>query len=306
MPLDPGLPLKRSSYIEKKAGMAAVLTDSLEDEKERREVCPCCFIGSGAGFWRQTASTKKAQSKPEDNAYIMFTSGSTGKPKGVQISHENVMNFLWSMKEKLNFQEEQSILSVTTYAFDISVLELFLPLVCGGKIILSSGQICADQVRLKKFIHQYQPDYVQATPALWQTLLSEGFEDGEQITALCGGDAMNMALAKSLKQKCLRVFNMYGPTETTVWSLMHQLAGDTPEVYIGKPIGNTTVYLLDAYGNLLPPGVKGRLYIGGAGVSKGYLDNEEETKKRFIDNPFGEGTKFSDVRGGGYNSQFEN
>lgn len=293
VPLDSGLPQKRAMYIQEKAGMAAILQDEKEEPDVQDKGCPVYYVGKEAHFWKKgMTTTKKAQISSEDNAYIMFTSGSTGNPKGVQISHENVVNFLFSMKEKLDFQEEQSILSVTTYAFDISVLELFLPLVCGGKVILVSGQISTDPVRLKQMVKEYHPDYVQATPALWQTLFANDFEGTSTITALCGGEALNKDLAKVMNQACKKVFNMYGPTETTVWSLMYQLEGEEPEIFIGKPIGNTTVFILDSNYKLVPPGVRGRLYIGGAGVSKGYLDNPEETDKRFINNPFGDGRLF--------------
>lgn len=292
VPLDPGLPQKRAMYIQEKAGMAVVLQDKKEESDVQDNVCPVYYIGKDAEFWKKDVTIEKANISSEDNAYIMFTSGSTGNPKGVQISHENAVNFLLSMKEELDFQEEQSILSVTTYAFDISVLELFLPLVCGGKVILASGQISADPIRLKQMIKEHHPDYVQATPALWQTLFANDFEGTSTITALCGGDVLNKNLAKVMNHACKKVFNMYGPTETTVWSLMYQLEGEEPKVFIGKPIGNTTVYILDSNYKLVPPGVRGRLYIGGAGVSKGYLDNPEETDKRFIDNPFGDGKLF--------------
>ncbi|MBS4933470.1 MAG: amino acid adenylation domain-containing protein, partial [Clostridiales bacterium] len=293
VPLDPGLPQKRAMYIQKKAGMVAVLQDEKKELDVQDEVCPVYYVGKEADFWKKgVTTTPKIQISSEDDAYIMFTSGSTGNPKGVQISHENAVNFLLSMKEELNFQEEQSFLSVTTYAFDISVLELFLPLVCGGKVILVSGQISADPVRLKQMVKEHHPDYVQATPALWQTLFANDFEGSSTITALCGGEALNKDLAKIMKHACKKVFNMYGPTETTVWSLMYRLEGEEPEVFIGKPIGNTTAYILDSNYKMVPPGVRGRLYIGGVGVSKGYLDNPEETDKRFIDNPFGDGRLF--------------
>lgn len=292
VPLDPGLPQKRAMYIQEKAGMAAVLQDKKEESDTQDNVCPVYYVGRDAEFWKKDVTTKKAHISSEDNAYIMFTSGSTGNPKGVQISHENVVNFLLSMKEELYFQEEQSILSITTYAFDISVLELFLPLVCGGKVIFASEQISADPVRLKRMIKEHHPNYVQATPALWQTLFASGFEEGSEVTVLCGGEALNKDLAEIMNRTCKKVFNMYGPTETTVWSLMYQLEGEEPEVFIGKPIGNTSVYILDTNNQLVPPGVRGRLYIGGSGVSKGYLDNPEETNKRFIENPFGEGKLF--------------
>lgn len=293
VPLDPGLPEKRARYIQKKAGMTAVLQDEKEDSDTQDKICPAYYVGKEAEFWKKNLlTTQRAQIIPEDDVYIMFTSGSTGNPKGVQISHENAVNFLLSMKEELDFQEGQSILSVTTYAFDISVLELFLPLVCGGKVILATGQISADPVRLKQMVKEHHPDYVQATPALWQTLFANEFEGASTITALCGGEALNKDLAKVMNHVCKKVFNMYGPTETTVWSLMYQLKGEEPEVYIGKPVGNTTVYILDSNNKLVPPGVRGRLYIGGAGVSKGYLNNPDETDKRFIDNPFGDGRLF--------------
>ena len=138
----------------------------------KEKMCSNYYVGKEADFWKENVVIPQIYVAPSDNAYIMFTSGSTGYPKGVQISHENLMNFLFSIKEKLDFREKQSILSVTTYAFDISVLELFLPLICGGKVIIWSNQISTDLIKLRQTIKEQQPDYLQATPTLWRRLLA--------------------------------------------------------------------------------------------------------------------------------------
>ena len=292
IPLDPTLPEKRTLYIQKKTNMVAILNDKKNDLVAKEKMCSNYYVGKEADFWKENVVIPQIYVAPSDNAYIMFTSGSTGYPKGVQISHENLMNFLFSIKEKLDFREKQSILSVTTYAFDISVLELFLPLICGGKVIIWSNQISTDLIKLRQTIKEQQPDYLQATPTLWRRLLANDFGEMNEITALCGGEALDKELAKTMNKVCKKVFNLYGPTETTVWSLMYQLEGEDPEVFIGKPIGNTMAYILDANNKLLPPGLVGKLYIGGAGVSKGYLNDIAETNKRFVDNPFGNGKLF--------------
>ena len=291
VPLDYQLPQKRVGIISEKAGITAILSDDKNESDLKKNLF--YYVGNDAGFWREEAYRIERESiDPEDNAYIMFTSGSTGTPKGVQISHSNMVNFLLSMKEELGFREKQSFLSLTTYSFDISVLEIFLPLICGGSVIVSSDNLNRDIAKLKQVISRYSPDFIQATPALWITLFKSGFECGRDTVALCGGEAMDRDLVEKLERMFDKSFNMYGPTETTVWSLMYKLDKNKHDSFIGWPIGNTTAYVLDKKHKQVAPGFIGELYIGGAGVSKGYYNDPEETQKRFIDNPFGEGKLF--------------
>ncbi|HEV2844207.1 MAG TPA: condensation domain-containing protein, partial [Thermoanaerobaculia bacterium] len=200
-------------------------------------------------------------------------------------SHRALTNFLASMAERPGFGPEDTLLSVTSLSFDIAGLEIYLPLLVGGRVVLASREQAADGRALRELIASSGATVMQATPATWRLLLEAGWEGGEGLVALCGGEALPPALAASLRQRTRALWNVYGPTETTVWSTVEQI-GESP-VTIGRPIANTGVYVLDAWGNLAPAGVPGELLIGGAGLARGYLDRPELTAERFVPDPFG-------------------
>jgi amino acid adenylation domain-containing protein len=219
-------------------------------------------------------------------AYVLYTSGSTGKPKGVEISHSAIVNFLLSMLRKPGFSANDTLLAVTTLSFDIAGLELFLPLICGGKIVIASREETQDPVRLAKLIHDSACTVLQATPATWRALIHTGWRGSRKLKVLCGGEALLPDLARDLLPRCAELWNMYGPTETTVWSTIHKVTSVDGVVPIGRPIANTQVYVLDARRNLVPPGNVGELYIGGDGLARGYLHREALTRERFVSSPF--------------------
>jgi len=219
-------------------------------------------------------------------AYVIFTSGSTGRPKGVQIEHGAVANFLKSMTESPGLMAADRLLSVTTLSFDISVLELFLPLVNGAHLVLAPADVTGDGPRLLKLLQQIRPTVMQATPATWRMLLDSGWQKTEGLTVLCGGEALPADLARELHERCDRLWNMYGPTETTIWSLIHDVGAVDGQVPIGRPIANTSVYIVDGKLRPVPVGVAGELLIGGSGLARGYLQRPDLTAEKFIANPF--------------------
>ena len=225
-----------------------------------------------------------------DLAYVIFTSGSTGKPKGVEISHGALANFLTSMQHTPGFTAEDRLLAVTTVSFDIAGLELFLPIYSGGQVIISTAP--GDLPTLLADLEREQPTVLQATPALWQMLLSSGWKGDQSVTALCGGEALNADLAKALAPHVKELWNMYGPTETTIWSSAVRL-DQAPGTHIplGGPIGNTSFYVLDPQREPVPIGVAGELYIGGEGLAQGYLNRPDLTSEKFVANPFDPATR---------------
>ena len=222
----------------------------------------------------------------ENTAYLIYTSGSTGKPKGVTVSHKNLVNFLCSMQKKPGLSENDRLLALTTLSFDIAVLEIWLPLFCGATCILASRDDAVDGERLSQLLVSEQATIMQATPVTWRMLINAGWRGNTSLKALCGGEAMPPDLADELRVRTAELWNMYGPTETTVWSSCYQVTQTEARIAIGKPIDNTTLYILNKHKQLVCPGGVGELYIGGTGVTLGYLGREALTREKYTQNPF--------------------
>ncbi len=223
---------------------------------------------------------------PDNLAYVIYTSGSTGQPKGVPITHRSVVNFLHSMQQAPGLAPADVFLSVTTLSFDIAGLEIFLPLVTGATVALVSRAVASDGRQLAQSLTTYDATVMQATPATWQLLLETGWTGKADLKVLCGGEAFSHEFARQLLARAAEVWNMYGPTETTIWSMLHRVTDDAGMVLLGRPIANTQIYLLDASLNPAPPGVVGELYIGGAGLARGYCGRPAVTATQFIPDPF--------------------
>ncbi len=219
---------------------------------------------------------------PRDTAYVIFTSGSTGEPKGVAVSHEAAFNFLASVAAELGMNANDVLLSVTTIAFDISVLELFLPLFVGACVVIANEATVVDGARLLKDVQRHQVTYLQATPHTWELLLEAGLCRQEPLIALSGGEAMPPSLAERLLPQVSALWNMYGPTEATVWVTAHRIASATPIVPIGKPLAGAALHVLDRAGRVVPPGTTGEIYINGVCLADGYVNNAEQTQARFV------------------------
>ena len=218
--------------------------------------------------------------------YVIYTSGSTGTPKGVEIPHGAVVNFLHSMSQAPGFTQDDSVLAVTTLSFDIAVLELFLPLIVGGTTVIASKAITSDGQLIVDAINEHNITMFQSTPASLRMMISAGWQGNENLKVLCGGEPMPSDLVEPLLDRCSELWNMYGPTETTVWSSIYRVSNADAPILIGKPIANTQIYILDANLQPVPVGSDGEIYIGGAGVTMGYLDQAQMTRERFVENPY--------------------
>ncbi|MBB5873909.1 amino acid adenylation domain-containing protein [Allocatelliglobosispora scoriae] len=225
-----------------------------------------------------------------DLAYLIYTSGSTGRPKGVMVEHRAFGNFIAAMRERLAAGPDDVWLAQTSLSFDISTLELFLPLVLGGTVVVAGDHAGRDGEELLALIRRERVTHVQATPSGWRLLLAAGFAE-PRITALVGGEALPVPLAAELAARSHTLINVYGPTETTVWSTAAGVPAGAQRVGIGGPIANTWVYVLDEHLRTVPYGLAGELFIGGDGVARGYHDRPGLTADRFRPDPF---------RGGGH------
>ncbi|MBV6449477.1 MAG: D-alanine--poly(phosphoribitol) ligase subunit 1 [Anaerolineales bacterium] len=287
LPLDPSFPSERLAFMleDSNASIILTLTSLLSEVPENKATVICLDALDEAKGKRG----KKMKASADDLAYIIYTSGSTGKPKGVQIHHRAVVNFLCSMQKDLGINASDSLLAVTTLSFDIAVLELLLPLTVGAKVVIANSEVVADGALLAQSLEDSQITFMQATPASWRLLLEAGWTGKPDLKILCGGEALTNDLAERLLQRGAQLWNVYGPTETTIWSTIYKVdsiqAGISNTVPIGKPIANTQIYILDSNLQPAPVGVIGDLYIGGDGVSRGYLNRPELTSERFIPDP---------------------
>jgi amino acid adenylation domain-containing protein len=288
VPLDPTYPTERLRFMVEDAHLSVLLT-----EERLREALP-----SGAASvvcldsnWEGSAAANDAHleggATAANLAYVIYTSGSTGRPKGVQVTHAALANLLQAMRGVLGISQRDALLAVTTLSFDIAALEIFLPLIVGARVELIERDVAADGARLAERLDDPGITFMQATPATWRMLLEAGWRGKPGLQMLCGGEAMPRALADRLLDKGTGLWNLYGPTETTVWSSAWRVEpGETP-ISVGQPIANTRLYVLDQRLRAVPVGVIGELYIGGAGLARGYRDRPSLTAVRFIPDPFG-------------------
>jgi len=202
------------------------------------------------------------------------------------VPHRAVVNFLTSMAREPGLTADDVLVAVTTLSFDIAVLELQLPLTLGATVVIATRDEAMDGQALKGLLEQHRASVMQATPVTWRLLLEAGWKGGKDFKALVGGEALPKDLADQLIARGVELWNLYGPTETTVWSTCARITDTSNGISIGKPIANTTVYILDAQSNLCPIGVPGELCIGGVGVTLGYWNRPELTAERFIPDPF--------------------
>ena len=286
VPLDPEYPQQRLEVINADARVCVLLTqDSLVERLADIGVPVLRIDADWPTIQYQQRANGLSPANPDNLAYVMFTSGSTGRPKGVQIQHRSVANFIETMRLSPGLNKDDAFVSVTTMSFDISVLELFLPLLTGSRLIIAGPDTVRDGEQLARLATRSSATIMQGTPATWRLLLEAGWQGTADFKILVGGQALSRELATQLLRGPTQVWNMYGPTETTIWSTVDQVHPAPDAITIGRPIANTQVYVLDRSSSPLPTGVPGELYIGGDGVSRGYRDRPELTATSFVPSP---------------------
>lgn len=288
VPVDPAYPRERVAYMLADAGVAAVVTCQARQAELPAYAGPVvCVDTEWADAAARPAGRGDSRGVPGGLAYMIYTSGSTGRPKGVQVTHQNVVNFLWAMQASVGLGAADRLVAPTSVSFDIAVLELFLPLLVGARVILSERETTADGARLATLLTERQATCMQATPTTWQMLRETGWRAPSGFRMLCGGEAWPGDLAGHFLAHGARVWNLYGPTETTVWSAVAPIRMTAGLLALGQPIANTQLYVLDAWGQPVPVGVVGELYIGGVGVARGYWGQLGLTAEKFVPDPFG-------------------
>ncbi|NRF01510.1 nonribosomal peptide synthetase DhbF [Bacillus subtilis] len=292
LPLDPEFPADRISYMLEDAKPSCIITTeeiaaSLPDNLAVPELVLDQAVTQEI-IKRYSPENPDVSVSLDHPAYIIYTSGSTGRPKGVVVTQKSLSNFLLSMQEAFSLGEEDRLLAVTTVAFDISALELYLPLISGAQIVIAKKETIREPQALAQMIENFDINIMQATPTLWHALVTSEPEKLRGLRVLVGGEALPSGLLQALQDLHCSVTNLYGPTETTIWSaaafLEEGLQGVPP---IGKPIWNTQVYVLDNGLQPVPPGVVGELYIAGTGLARGYFHRPDLTAERFVADPYG-------------------
>ena len=291
VPLDPGHPRDRLAFAIADAGIQRLIVTSATATLAPALPTPLDIVDLTTDWERMAQNDpddRLSPGHPDDTAYVIYTSGSTGQPKGVPIQHRSLNNLLRSAAQRLALTASDTLLAVTTIAFDIAALELFLPLLVGGRVVIARSP--GDGRDLQRQLADHQVTVMQATPSTWRLLLDRGWQGQQHLTMLCGGEALDTQLAWQLLPLGADLWNLYGPTETTIWSGALRLtaerlaAGITP---IGHPLANTQFYVLDDQQQPVPIGVPGELYIGGAGLSPGYLHRHAFTQAAFVPNLLG-------------------
>lgn len=287
VPMDPMFPPERLEYMARDAAVKAILTDAASRAAVPPATGATVVELDDAPAWTAVSDAPLPPTATGgDAAYVIYTSGSTGWPKGVAVPHRAVANFLASMAQTPGLTAADVLVAVTTLSFDIAGLELWLPLTVGARVEIASREEAGDGRLLQARLAQSGATVLQATPATWRVLLDAGWQPSPGLRMFCGGEGLPRELADRLVANGATLWNLYGPTETTIWSTAEQVSADGEAITIGRPIGNTQVYVLDASGQRVPVGVLGELYIGGTGVALGYHGRPELTAEKFVPDAF--------------------
>lgn len=301
LPLDPAYPQERLAFMLEDACVSILLTqENLVQKLTSHQAQLVCLDTDSEAIAQQSDLNLLKEVTSENLAYVIYTSGSMGKPKGVLISHGSIANHCRDAQKYFAIDASDRVLQFASLNFDASLEQIFLTLITGAKLVLRDTEVWTTSEFYKKLL-EYKITVISLPPAYWQQLAQEWANAPEQFSnhqlklVLVGGDEMlpeGLMLWQQTQTDSVRLFNAYGPTETTVtatfFEITPRLLSDKPlkKIPIGRPIPNKMLYILDTYGNPVPIGVPGELYIGGEGLARGYLNRPDVTAAAFIPNFF--------------------
>ncbi|MET8324631.1 amino acid adenylation domain-containing protein, partial [Micromonospora sp. NPDC005189] len=283
VPLDPGLPADRLVWLVEDAGLGVVLTDAVLSERfvglGVEAVVVAGVVGGGSG------RVPVVELCPDNLAYIIYTSGSTGRPKGVMVAHRNVHHVIPWQRQEPGVARAQRVLQVASYSFDFSVWEILTPLLAGGVLHIPDVDVHMIGPDLHRVLQRYAIENLNFTPGALATLPVEPVLPHLR-TLLVGGEAYSPDLVR-VWAPGRTFYNVYGPTETTIFATGARVSERLTTLHMGRPITNVELYVLDAFMQPVPVGVVGQLFIGGVGLTRGYLNRPDLTAEVFVADPFG-------------------
>ena len=287
VPLDSEYPRDRLSYMLEDSGASFLLTNI-----NAAEVFPetAAKIISFESIFAQVPAPLVnhfyEESARDQLAYIIYTSGSTGKPKGAELTHSGLVNVLQALREELMLGPADVVLASASVSFDVSILELLLPIISGATVHVIDRGVVVDPHRFMECIDSLGATLVLGTPTSWRILLEAGWKGNPKLQIITGGEVLPASLVDAMTQKCRALWNHYGPTETTICTTTELVTSGMDKITIGRPLANAQIHILDDNLQSLPAGEIGEMYIGGAGVGRGYRNRPDLTEKCFLPNIF--------------------
>jgi len=280
LPIDPEYPADRIRYMLEDSGTGILLVqrqtrDKTTYEGEKIEL-------GDERLYAEDSSNLEAFSRPNDLAYIIYTSGTTGKPKGVMVEHKGICNLNKLFSCRLEINETDRIMQFASISFDASVWEIFMAILCGGRLYVTSNDVILNNNNFGEFLEKNHITVCTLPPHYLEYIQNINVKHLREL--ISAGSALASTKMREWNS-VTNLINAYGPTEASICSTMLECRGHQ-NISIGKPIQNAQIYILDRNSKLQPIGIAGELCIGGEGLARGYLGKPELTAEKFVDNPF--------------------
>ncbi len=295
LPLDPDYPLERLEYMLKDSGATLLITRQSIKNQPATEAKKILLDEVWQSLQEEDAANLNVKLTLSDSAYVIYTSGSTGQPKGVEVQHGAFANHVLDMRDYYQLTPDDNVLQFAALNFDASIEQILPPLISGATVCMRDNEIWNSQQFSDK-IREFDLTVINPPTAYFSQLIRDWAKHPEMVPQnrirliIVGGDVFHTEIVELWKQSPLnkaRLINAYGPTEAVITASTYEVTSDfqASTVPIGRPRANRLFYVLDPYGNPAPIGIAGELFIGGTTLAKGYLNNPEMTRERFITDP---------------------